>query len=336
MQHPAWHRQAATPSTLPRLVTPLPRGPAGARLTPAQRWLWVAILRSTAPPATPAARASPLDDQLAAQMAAAEAGIQHARALAAEQPDIELNTSRAAQLRDEHRHMTTPATMAFLDCETTGLDPDRHQIWEVALILRTFTDQECERPAHADGHHGPNCHAYDVLTDAEYVWQLPVDLGRADPIALNIGGFHDRRGDNAVTALDQFAREFAGLTRRAHLVGAVVSFDADRLWRLLRASGECPMWHYHLIDVEALVAGWLAAQQHPRQSFVVLDVDDPSQVKPVATTTQQPIDPTPPWDSNELSRAVGVDPDQFDRHTALGDARWARAIYDAVMGDPTR
>lgn len=34
------------------------------------------------------------------------------------------------------------------------------------------------------------------------------------------------------------------------------------------------------------------------------------------------------------NRAVGVDPDDFDRHTALGDARWARAIYDAITGGP--
>lgn len=26
------------------------------------------------------------------------------------------------------------------------------------------------------------------------------------------------------------------------------------------------------------------------------------------------------------------DPVVFDRHTALGDSRWAKAIYEAVMG----
>jgi hypothetical protein len=40
----------------------------------------------------------------------------------------------------------------------------------------------------------------------------------------------------------------------------------------------------------------------------------------------------PPWDSEVLSRAVGVDPNAYERHTALGDARWARDIYDAVTG----
>ena len=73
------------------------------------------------------------------------------------------------------------------------------------------------------------------------------------------------------------------------------------------------MWEYHLVDVEALAAGWLAAGH------------DWSQGPPVGDRA------TPPWSSEELSRAVGVDPDDFDRHTALGDARWAAAIYDAVL-----
>jgi DNA polymerase III epsilon subunit-like protein len=172
--------------------------------------------------------------------------------------------------------MTAP--LAFVDTETTGLDPDRHEIWEVGLIV-----------ANSDP-------GWD-----EHTWQLPVDLARADPIALNIGRFHDRRVlAGELTRLDRFARDFVRLTHGRHLVGAVVSFDAERLWKLLRANDQCPMWHYHLVDVEALAAGRTGM--------------------------------APPWDSNELSLAVGVDPEDFDRHTALGAARWAAAIYHAVMG----
>jgi hypothetical protein len=195
---------------------------------------------------------------------------------------------------------TAPQPVAFVDTETTGLDPDRHEIWEVGLIL-------------PDG--------------SEHEWQLPVDLSRADPIALNIGRFHERRwkwdsvigvGQPAVefqTNPARFAFDFVRLTRGLHLAGAVVSFDADRLWRLLRANGQCPMWHYHLIDVEGLAAGWLAGRG----------------CKP-ADDRGYGADPRPPWRSDALSMAVGVDPDDFDRHTALGDARWAKAIYEAVMG----
>lgn len=44
-----------------------------------------------------------------------------------------------------------------------------------------------------------------------------------------------------------------------------------------------------------------------------------------------------PIDSEEISRAMGVNPDDFERHSALGDVLWARAIWDRIhqIGDPT-
>jgi DNA polymerase III epsilon subunit-like protein len=186
------------------------------------------------------------------------------------------------------------APVVFVDTETTGLDPDRHEIWEVGLI-------------EADG--------------TEHHWFLPVDLGSADPVALKIGRFHDRHphGYHAphdevddephVTNRRTFAYDFARLTAGCHLVGAVVSFDEERLRKLLRANGACPDWHYHLVDVESLAAGWLA------RNF-----------------TRDAISPEPPWNSRDMTTALGVTVDESEKHTALGDARWAAAIYEAVMG----
>ena len=164
------------------------------------------------------------------------------------------------------------APICFVDTETTGLDPDQHQIWEVGLILPDGTEHE---------------------------WTLPVDLGRADAIGLKIGRYYDRAVDAIRTMPRPFAEQFEELTRGLHLAGCVISFDEERLRKLLRANGACPGWHYHLVDVEAIAAGM----------------------------TRTP----PPWNSNDLSLAVGVDPEQFDRHTALGDARWAKAVYEAAM-----
>lgn len=195
--------------------------------------------------------------------------------------------------------MTAP--VCFTDIETTGLDPDRHQIWEVALIT-------------PDGR--------------QHVWQFPFDEMTADPFALNIGHYWERgwaadtteiafteaiyeahtaksRRRNfpdqgrAVTPGTDWCRYFRDLTAGCHLAGAVVSFDEERLRRLLHRNGVLHRWHYHLVDVEALAAGKLGLE--------------------------------PPWDSEALSRAVGVEPAAFDRHTALGDARWAKAVYDAVI-----
>ncbi len=101
------------------------------------------------------------------------------------------------------------------------------------------------------------------------------------------------------------------ITRGVHLVGAVPNFDADVLGTRMRANGICPAWHYHLVDVEALAAGYLASMAAGLANI------DPLQL---------------PWNSDALSAALGIAVSDEDRHTALGDARWARAIYDAVTG----
>lgn len=194
--------------------------------------------------------------------------------------------------------MTAP--IVFCDTETTGLDPDNHEIWEVGLIA-------------ADG--------------TEHHWFLPVNLGRADPYALKIGRFHERHpqghytdtqpGDSDYNVYDLgcFAREFSKLTAGQHLVGAVISFDERRLRRLLQANGACPDWHYHLVDVEALAAGWLAGAT--LNGYVML--------------SGPMVSPEPPWKSSDLTAALGITVDESEKHTALGDARWAKAIYDRVF-----
>lgn len=193
----------------------------------------------------------------------------------------------------ERRKQLTLTDLCFIDTETTGLDPDVHEIWEVGAIV----------------------------DDEEHHWFLPVDLGRADAMALKIGHFHERWQSselgrsfmNAATPLDVFARDFAALTRGRHLVGAVPSFDDERLRKLLRANGACPEWHYHLIDVETLAVGYLWGQV---QGDVIPD----------------PVIRKLPWDSEALSKAVGVmPPNESERHTALSDARWAKRIYEAVI-----
>jgi hypothetical protein len=206
----------------------------------------------------------------------------------------------------------------FVDCETTGLDPDRHEIWELAIISN----------------------------DDEWVWQLPVDLSRADPTGLRIGRFYERRAQvdsmGAVAALHRVAypradgwsklsvvrdtaQSVAFLLDGHHMVGAVPSFDAAFLSRWLRAHGQAPTWSYHLIDVEALAAGYIVGQFTAIQEVGKNPESD-------GPTQEEAMSAIPPWDSEELSRAVGVDPDDIDRHTALGDARWAKHLYEAVLG----
>jgi DNA polymerase III epsilon subunit-like protein len=192
-----------------------------------------------------------------------------------------------------------------IDTETTSLRADR-RAWEIGLIIR-----EPGQP------------------DTEHLWHVAaedLDLGNADLMSLKIGRFHERHPQYAlgaagisglpdVTPEPVALHEIEAITRGAHLVGAVVSFDAEVLGNRMRAHGICPSWHHHLIDVEALAVGWLNGNA---SGYGHKD-------RPLGLCV-------PPWKSDDLSAALGVTVSDDDRHTALGDARWALRVYDAVMG----
>jgi hypothetical protein len=189
--------------------------------------------------------------------------------------------------------MTAP--IVFLDTETFGLDV-ADPVWEVAAVRRDPDGTETEY------------HAF-VMHDPAAAQALPESF-RTD---------HDTRYrfDVAVppwVLVDDLLELFAppaDYRQRAHVAGMVPSFDTERIGLLFRryAREEGP-WHHHLIDVETLAVGRLQGQD--------------------ASGWMPPVHP--PWDSENVSRSVGVDPARFERHTAMGDVRWAMAIYDAVMG----
>ena len=199
--------------------------------------------------------------------------------------------------------------ICFIDTETTSLRHDR-RAWEIGLIIREPTREHEER------------------------WFIDIDdldLGNADIMSLNVGRFHHRHPHMNGGESREVDREKAillrieELTRGAHLVGAVVSFDADVLGQRMRAHGICPSWHYHLIDVEALAVGYLSATAAVCERRDAGEMPGPERGAELRQLTAAP------WKSDDLSAALGVTVSDKDRHTALGDARWARAIYDAVI-----
>lgn len=206
------------------------------------------------------------------------------------------------------------APLCFIDTETTGVHPDR-RVWEVAVIRR------------------------DERGEFTFLWQVnDVDLSNADPFGLKVGGFYDRHvlitggwdgphdGNPVMYRHEaEVAKGVEKATRGAHLVGAVPSFDADCLDKMLRRHRLIPAWHYHLIDVEAMAVGWL----HRDRPHHVRSGDG----RPVDWPEGFDIEGHLPWKSDALARACGVEPPTDDeRHTALGDARWAMRWYDAMTG----
>lgn len=187
---------------------------------------------------------------------------------------------------------TTP--VVYADVETTGLHRGR-RIWEVALIRR-------DDPASAAGE--------------EVTWLMiaDVDLSHADSKALEIGGFYDRHPQYADTRPKPSgtrkpelvsergaAKIVERATRGARLVGVNPTFDHTSLSRMLYAFGYHPAWDYWPLDLKSLAIGRLGLTGNE-----VIRSDD-------------------------LAERCGVQPVTTDRHTALGDARWAQRWHEATL-----
>lgn len=200
-----------------------------------------------------------------------------------------------------------------LDTETTGLDSTTEDVFEIATI--------------------------DLATGDEQVWRIepraPV-VARMHPKAAEVNRYHERTAawdwdwHDEHLALSQLRYVLDG----AHIVGAVPDFDTRHLTALYRRFGyaDLPRWHYHLIDVEAMAVGWLAGQRQ-----AVAEVSPITGEPLLLGTRAWAVAEGPtfdlPWRSDDLSRACGVEPPSEDeRHTALGDARWAARWYRALTG----
>jgi DNA polymerase III epsilon subunit-like protein len=123
--------------------------------------------------------------------------------------------------------------LAFLDTETTGLDPETHEVLEIAILK-----------IHPDGDH---------------LWFhtriKPQDLESADPIALAREGYADNPSlwDTAPT-LQEVAEDLERFLRDTTLVGHNVGFDVGMLQGVFKRSGLPPLRISHRnIDTMTLV-----------------------------------------------------------------------------------
>lgn len=178
--------------------------------------------------------------------------------------------------------MASPAPLAFIDIETTGTNPDLHEIWEVAVVRME-----------------------EGVETARYTDRVEHELDFADQMALHLTNYYERYHPLEAAPKQDVATELAGVTAGCHLVGMSVSFDAAFCARFLRDQSQAPAWHYHLVDVEAMIAGKYGL--------------------------------APPWKSDDLTQRLGLNAEDYDRHTAMGDVEWCCALYNRLIlkpGDP--
>jgi hypothetical protein len=190
-------------------------------------------------------------------------------------------------------------TILFMDTETLGLHR-KAPIWEFAAIRREPDGEEA------------TFHFFIEHRPGKWLKQLP-DQFKTDYLErYHRAVTHPSPSDPPVLDRARAIELIDQATAGAHIVGAVPSFDTERLARLMRGNwltqllrkGTEPSWHYHIIDIENVVVGYLSGYGTPAP---------------------------PPWKSDQLSLAIGVDPEKYARHTAMGDCLWVKAQWDALM-----
>jgi len=128
-----------------------------------------------------------------------------------------------------------PHRFVFIDTEATGLDHQRHELTEVAWIVRFEDGTQVERqyfPEHT--------------TDG------------ADTDALDLTHYHNRIATQERTPASIWLIQFLEDANGAFVVGAVPDFDVTHLSRMCRKLQLEPTWDHHLVDVETLALPLIA------------------------------------------------------------------------------
>ena len=141
--------------------------------------------------------------------------------------------------------------------------------------------------------------------DTEHHWIIwDINLSDADPQALDIGKFWERHPAHGgpenqdSTHESHAAREIFKLTKGATIIGAIPSFDTECVANMLRRHGLMPAWHHRLRCVESMTAGRLGRE---------------------------------PYGLRECADTLDIHYNPDDLHTALGDTRLTRNLWDRLM-----
>lgn len=211
----------------------------------------------------------------------------------------------------------------FIDCETTGLDPTRHEPWEIAMVIRL--DQDDRKLIDLDNLNQHGVAGWISESDLSFVVQLPLlKPENADPMALRINGYYDRcvyaYKDVIFDAYHVSMSKMKVLHRfldGAEIVANNPGFDMAMIQERFRVFNLAPMWDYRLVDVRSMASGYLCAL-----SVHGGDTTD-EMIRKAALSN----------DTKLLSKACGVKPpDPFWAHEALPDTLWVREWYDVLCG----
>ena len=119
--------------------------------------------------------------------------------------------------------------LAFIDVETTGTDPNKHEIIELAAVIARLKDGEL------------------TVTDQMDVKIHPKNINDADPQSLRINGYNEADWLFA-TNLEDAMRNFANITNGAVFVAHNLTFDSAFIDKAFAKTGIENRMHYQKLD----------------------------------------------------------------------------------------
>ncbi len=129
-------------------------------------------------------------------------------------------------------------TLAFVDIETTGIDRDRHEIIELAVVLARMKDGML------------------VVEDQLDVKIQPRHMETADPQALRVNGYTEADWLFAVS-LEEALKLFIKKTEGAVFFAHNITFDYPFIEKALKDCGLEHAMHFQKIDTLSLAFGIL-------------------------------------------------------------------------------
>ncbi len=128
--------------------------------------------------------------------------------------------------------------LAFVDIETTGLDPRKHEIIDIAVVRVCQIWNPGEKPR------------FDLIEE----WSAkihPENIATADPASLRIANYTVTGWTNAISIKDALP-EFSQKTDGAIMVAHNVAFDAGFIDTYLGKHGIPNKMHYHRLDTVSM------------------------------------------------------------------------------------
>lgn len=135
------------------------------------------------------------------------------------------------------------------------------------------------------------------------------ETAQADPESLEICGFDDRYDPLEAHSRQDAARFIREFTDDAIVLGMVPDFDTLGLQNILDYVGDLGQWYYQLVDVDNVAFGMLRALGY---------------------------DLSLPVDTDAVLGILGINAEDYEKHTALGDAELTMDYFYAVLNFPIR